>query len=180
MMKSNVGNYDKMLYESTIVDVDSYIRSKLDDIHAKIFMDALEAMFNATLKFNENYEEDTLDEFLDDFRMKEIKADEYFKPSNIVFYEKKFPYRRIDVDLTPWWNDFQAQIVDKDLDDKMIDEEDKTYGEAIYVDYINGKTKIRNRMTGKEFWVSNEYVKNLIDNDKMLGNTFGHMLKNMI
>lgn len=180
---SNVKKYDNLMYNNTICSVEDYVKSKLDNIHIKLFNDALNKWFEEKVKHNNsigNYS--NLESFLDDFAMIENKGKEFFNPSNISLMQKKSPHIIIKVNLSKWWNNIQEEVlVKKNINDKLIDDEAKTYAEVIYIDYVRHKTKIRNKMTDEEYWIDNDYVTPdlKVSDDYTLKNTFGEMIKNI-
>ena len=173
-VSDKIRKYDQIVYDSTIVDVASYNDDKLEAIHRDLFADALENMFNEL--FRGKYS--SVDDLLDHYRMQEIRDTEYYKASKIILQKKTFPFDRFNIDLSSWWNDFQGEIIASSIDDKLIDEEDKTYGKLVYVDYVAGRSKFINRMNGKEFWVQNSCVKDRLG-DRLLEDTFSEMYKNI-
>lgn len=187
----NSKKYDKMIYNSSLVDVDSYVNEKLDKIHEQIFLNALNKkifqIVNGSSEFSEyvrqlfNGADISLTNFLKFFKVKEIRDDEFFKPSKIIVKGKKFPFIQKTFDLSQEWNDFETTIVSKSKNQKIPQSEYSKYAKIIYVDYVNGKSKLFDKMSGEEFWVDNDYLsgKEKIDEDFSLRNTFTKMSKNI-
>ena len=180
---SNTSKYDDLIYYNTICSVEDYVNSKLDNIHAKLFDDALNSWFienKQNIEDNEIGHYENIDDLLNDFSICENKGEEFFNPSNLSLMQKKTPHTILKVNLSKWWNNIQDKIlVKKNLNDKLIDEEAKTYAEVVYIDYVNHRTKIRNRMTDEEYWIDNNYVTPdmKLSEEFTLSNTFGEMLK---
>lgn len=190
---NNIKKYDKMIYDSSFVDVQAYTDEKLDNVHQKLFFDALEKAFEdlkisadtiicSDLNIEPNELQDlTLDEFIQEYKIKEIKKDEYFKPSTVIFRKLTYPMTTFFIDLTKYWDDYQYSIVDKKPADKLNAVEDLDQATIIYIDYVNGKSKLRSRLSGDEFWISNEYLNSdvKLHDEYTLENTFTKKLKNL-
>ena len=94
--------------------------------------------------------------------------------------QKKLPHTIYKIDLADWWNDTQYDIIiDRSIEEKLIDEEAKKYLEITYIDYINDKMKLVDKMTGDEYWIDSKYVTEDIKlaDEFSLKNTFGELLK---
>ena len=173
----NNAKYDRLNYKNTICSVDNYVNEKLDSIHKQLFDDALNDWFNDS-KNELGYED--LDSFLSDYTMYEEKSMKYYEPSKITMMQKKLPHTIYKIDLADWWNDTQYDIIiDRSIEEKLIDEEAKKYLEITYIDYINDKMKLVDKMTGDEYWIDSKYVTEDIKlaDEFSLKNTFGELLK---
>lgn len=190
---NNIKKYDKMIYDSSFVNVQAYTDEKLDNVHQKLFFDALEKAFEdlkisedtiicSDLNIEPNELQDlTLEEFMQEYKIKEIKKNEYFKPSTVIFRKLTYPMTTFFIDLTKYWDEFQYSIVDKKPADKLNAVEDLDQATIIYIDYVNGKSKLRSRLSGDEFWISNEYLNSdvKLHDEYTLENTFTKKLKNL-
>lgn len=212
--------YDRMIYRSSIIDVDEYVNNKLDEVHRQMFFDTLEQAFAEMkiLNADELYDDEnnpaciareicseygftaypnesgydrgaldnflsniTLEEFMQEYKMKEIKQDEYYKPSKVIFKRLHYPYDMFEIDLSKYWNKFQFEnTISKRPSDRLNGVDDLDECKIIYIDYVNGKSKLRSRMTGKEFWMPNEYIDENVElhEDFTLDNTFTKMIEN--
>ena len=197
-MKNSIDlkRYDKLIYKSSVNDTSKYISEKLDNVHNELFMAALEKAFNI-MKLEQNYKSEiceafglehaddinsiTIDEFLKEYKMKEIKNDEYFKPSKVIFKRKRFPYDKYEINLSQTWNDFQYTIINKSFKEKLFDLDNTNNLKVIYIDYVNGKSKLRDKITGNEYWIDNNYLNGEVELDDSftLDNTFCE-LKNYV
>ncbi len=168
-----------MFYENGPTSFESVANDKLDNVHKMLFNDALRKFFNK----NASYFSDcsTFDEFLIKYKIVEIKGDSFSDPSKIILRSKTFPYRQQNVDLTSYWNDYQYDEDNKDINDLINDEETIKDAKLIYIDYVRNRCKFRSKITGKEFWATLDYVNKdtPIDNEFSLKDTFGEMIKNM-
>lgn len=194
--------YDEFMTADGPVKFYDYVNDKHEIIHQELYNEAMHEMFDDLLKyefihceyttdedvqdvqlFNENEIKDvkTYDDFIENNFITEIKENDYFKPSKVIICSKSFPYKKITVDLTPYWNDYQYITKYKDINDLFIDEDSVTDAEIIYVDHVNCMVKMKSRLTGKEFWVSSEYVnRDTTMNKEAMSreNTFVNMLYN--
>ena len=189
--------YDKLIYKSSLNNVSDYVSEKLDIVHNELFMAALENAFNI-MKLKPNYsseicealglenEDDinsiTIDEFLKEYKMKEIKNDEYFKPSKVIFKRKRFPYDKYEIDLSQTWNDFQQNIIKKSFNEKLTDLDNVNGLKVVCINYVNGRSKLIDKITGNEYWIDNSYLDGEVELDDSftLDNTFYKKLQNYV
>ena len=156
--------YDEFDTEDGPVKFSDYVNDKHDTIHQELYNEAMHEMFETEFKErNDNDETEhpiyaTYEEFIEKNFITEIKDNDYFKPSKVIICSKSFPYVKTTVDLTPYWNEYQYDVKYKDINDLFIDKDSVRDAEIIYIDHVNGMCKMRSRLTGKEFWVSSEYV----------------------
>lgn len=169
--------YDEFNTDDGPVKFSDYVNDKHDVIHQELYNEAIHEMFDD--KYKEEY--GTYDEFIEKNFIIEVKDNDYFKPSKIIICSKSFPYTKTTIDLNPYWNEYQYVVKYKDISELFIDEDSLRDAEIIYIDHVNGMCKMKSRLTGKEFWVSSEYVNrnSPINKEAMLRNTtFVNMLYN--
>lgn len=188
----DIKRYDRLIYKSSLSDVTQYVNEKLDKVHNELFMSALEKAFNIMkMTYSDEICEDfglsnandiTLEEFLKEYKMKEIRDDEYFKPSKVIFKRKRFPYDKYEVDLSQTWDGFQYTTIQKSSKDKLTDLDNINGLKVVYIDYVNGRSKLRDKMTGNEYWIDNSYLDGDVELDDSftLDNTFYKKLQNYV
>lgn len=177
-MKTKLSNikYNKMLYDSKPVSFDEFVDNKYDKIHHQLYIDAL-SKFIKTLNDNNCT---TIKEFKNKYNIIELKNDEYWKPSSIIYITKTYPYKKTQVDLTNFWNTYQEHKNDEFTNIKFTDSK---YNIAIFeligIDYINGKCKIRNKENNSEFCIPfNRLNKDIIvGEDYSLANLFSSKIE---
>lgn len=188
----DIKRYDRLIYKSSLNDVTQYVNEKLDKVHNELFMSALEKAFNIMkMTYRDEICEDfglsnandiTLEEFLKEYKMKEIRDDEYFKPSKVIFKRKRFPYDKYEIDLSQTWDGFQYTTIQKSSKDKLTDLDNINGLKVVYIDYVNGRSKLIDKMTGNEYWIDNSYLDGDVELDDTftLDNTFYKKLQNYV
>lgn len=150
----------------TLTDV---ITSKQDNIHMQMYDEAL-SYYMSYAGISE-----------EDYRFVEIKSAYYDSPSHVQVIAKTWPYRRITVDLAPFWNPYKFS--DKLSYMKVDDDDTVLTAEVIYRDYVRGQATLRSRYTGRSLKVA---IKDLpddikdIDDEKSLSHTFAYKVNNKI
>lgn len=188
----DIKRYDRLIYKSSLSDVNQYVNEKLDKVHNELFMSALEKAFNIMkMTYMDEICEDfglsnasdiTLEEFLKEYKMKEIRDDEYFKPSKVIFKRKRFPYDKYEIDLSQTWDGFQYTTIQKSSKDKLTDLDNINGLRVVYIDYVNGRSKLIDKMTGNAYWIDNSYLDGDVELDDTftLDNTFYKKLQNHV
>lgn len=123
---------------------------------------------------------DTLSQkYIDSHKIIEKKQSEYFLPSTIIIYEKKYPHKKRIVDLTPYWSTYQdhrdiefnqIKILDEQINDAEIEN----------INYVNGKVKMYTKMNDFYYDTNIRYIHGDTKiNDDLIKNTFVNKIKNM-
>lgn len=166
------------LYDSGPIKFADFVSDKCDQIHEKLYEEALKEYYQENI---EDYSDcSSFEEFVNEYKVIEIKGKEYMLPSSVILSEKKFPYRQKKIDLSPYWNKYQYAENNKDISDLMIDEDTVKDAKLVYVNYVTGRCKFRSRMTGKEFWTTIDYVNKdtEISDEMTLKDTFTYKIDN--
>lgn len=169
-------NRNKNIYSNTLFNnLGGYSSIKDEDVHNQLYTVALNRYLN-TLS-------EDIDEYKSNHIFNEIKAKEYYLPSKVIIRSIVEPYVTRIVDLSAYWDEYEFnRNIKKMNEDYFEDKEDINAFVVIYIDYVNGKVKIKNKNTGKIIWKDIEYFKNgniPIDKDELtLNGTFIYELKN--
>lgn len=165
-----------MFYDiSGPVTLSAFNTSKYDKVHAKLFDAALEE-YCKSVDMSVSY-------FRTSYNISEIKRNEYYEPSYIVISPRKRGLKGITrtvIDMTAYWN----QGIYKEHNYKDIKEipDNNLYTdwEVIYIDYVKGLIRLRNKNGGNiieaPFGSVNGDVK--ISEEYSLKNTFTYILLN--
>lgn len=175
----NKTNFSNLLSKNIASTVSDYVSEKQNIVHEKLVLDALKQVLEYIKNNGLLPSTYTLSEFLDEYNFIENINKEFYLAPKVVFIKKKFPYTKFTIDLTDFWNDFQMKdVLNSNIEEKLIDEEAKNYLEIIYIDYAKGKTKLRDKSTNEEYWVDNKYISNdtKVSKDILLNETFGKQL----
>ena len=178
-----VKTYNDQKYESGPVAFTDYVNDKLNIVHSKLYNNALVKFLKE--KWTEQESEEPFitwkKNFMNTHKIAEIKGNEYFVPSSIIVYELFYPYNKTKYDLTKYWDNKYTTINKGDVSDIMIDEDTLKYAEIIYVDYVNGRCKMKSKLTQNEFWAPFKYINNntKFSNEFVLDTTFTELLKNI-
>lgn len=172
-----MGKYNKTEYYNGPASVSEVVSNKYDIIHKNLFNDALESYYYAN---QEKYSDaPTFEKFLENFKIIELKSEDYNEPSFVLISTKKFPFKQEKINLAEYWNPYQFGESNKDVDNLMVDEDTLIDAKLIYINYANGKCKFRSKFTGKEFWTTIDYItrQTNIDIDEMtLEDTFTYLI----
>jgi hypothetical protein len=188
-MKNNITNnmvgYKDQFYRNNPVGFYDYINDKYTIIHKRLYKNALHKLLVDLAKDDNVNDADDINKWIDDFykthKIIEILPEEYYSPSDIIIYNKKFPYNSTKYNLSKYWENYQYLKQDKDINDLLLDEDTLKYAEIIYIDYINSKCKFKSKLTGEEFWVDFNYINNntKLSQNMKLDNTFTHLLNEL-
>lgn len=179
-----VKSYNEPSYESGPVSFTDYINDKLNIVHNKLYNSALHRFLKEKWKEDEESEisfDVWKKNFMNTHKIVEIKGKEYADPSNMIIYDLFYPYNKTKYDLKKYW-DNKYTIVNKcDVSDIAIDEDTLKYAEVIYIDYVNGRCKMRSRLNQNEFWVAFKYINSntKFSDEFKRDNTFTELLKNI-
>jgi len=132
--------------------------------------------------FKNGLKDFTLEEFLSDHKIKEIVENDFFMPSKVILRQIHMPNTTYVIDLKEFWNDCQYAKIKKQMKTRLDITENLYNAKIIYIDYANGKSKLRDRMSGDEFWIPNDYLNESVTRHEefMLTNTFTYKVKNKI
>ena len=158
----------------TLMTVNDVVSDKQKKLHDILYNDALEKMkdeYDSILKGNEN----TYTIYTE-----QVNENGYDKPSHVIvsIYDNivnninndlnntfKNPISRYNIDLSKWWNISYMNEDDYDEDNtininnkkaKYVESSNWTNCECIYIDYVNDKVKIHNRI---DDWVKEISIK---------------------
>ena len=122
---------------------------------------------------------DICDRFINNNLIIEKPQNEYYLPSSIIIYEKKYPYKKKIVDLSPYWSNYNDHS-DINIEDIKYTNEELRDAHIENIDYINGTVKIYSKMRDQEYTVNTRYInENTIINDDIVKNTFSQKIKNI-
>lgn len=184
-MKNNITNnmigYNDQFYRNNPVGFYDYINDKYTNIHKRLYKNALHKLLVDLAPDDAADVNKWIDNFYKTHKIIEILPEEYYSPSNIIIYNKKFPYNSTKYDLSKYWENYQYIKQNKDINDLLFDEDTLKYAEIIYIDYINSKCKFKSKLTGEEFWVDFNYINNntKLSQNMKLDDTFTHLLNEL-
>ena len=103
----------------------------------------------------------------------EIKNSEYWMPSHTRIINKIPPYKKINVDLSKYWNMIQSNNESK-LSDLKITKENMLDSELIELNYVNGKAKVQSRTNDTTYEVPFKYLDETVNvsDEMILSNSF--------
>ena len=110
----------------------------------------------------------------------EKPQDEYYLPSSVIIYGKKYPHKKLKIDLSPYWSNYQDHK-NLDISDKKIINETINDGQIEDINYVTGKIKIYSKMNDIEYTIDSKYVgEDTYINDELIQNTFTNKIKNIL
>lgn len=172
-----MSKYNKTEYYNGPASVSEVVSNKYDIIHKNLFNDALESYYYAN---QEKYSDaPTFEKFLENFKIIELKSENYNAPSSVLISTKKFPFKQEKINLAEYWNPYQFVESNKDLDSLMVDKDTLVDARLVYINYVSGKCKFRSKITGKEFWTTIDYITsqtNIDINEMTLEDTFTYLI----
>lgn len=156
-----------------IIDINNEIQ--IDNIY-----DYLSILITST---NDNLKSIMLKDLLTNFnnthRIVEIQNEEYYKPSQIIIYNKYFPFNKKVVDLAPYWNTYQFYN-NKNIEEIKVSNENKNDSYITDIDYIHGKVKMYSKINDMSYDVDFDYIKDDTEiDDSILKNTFTYKLNKL-
>lgn len=103
----------------------------------------------------------------------EIKNSEYWMSSHARIINKTPPYKKINVDLSKYWNMIQSNNESK-LSDLKITKENMLDSELIELNYVNGKAKVQSRTNDTTYEVPFKYLDETVNvsDEMILSNSF--------
>ena len=109
----------------------------------------------------------------------EIKNSEYWLPSLVVIIAKRRPYTKTNVDLTPYWNWYQAKF-DKHIHNIKLTEDVLYDSELVALNYVRGFATFRTKIDGITFDVDFDFITSgvRISDELSLKNTFTTLIRN--
>lgn len=129
------------------------------------------------------YDVNSIEEFKNNCIIFEIKNDEYWKPSickiTTKFRNKLNPNLSWQVDLSPYWNNYQAYTNNEFINTKLSDESFKD-AKIVDINYVQGKAKLYSENIDREIEVDFDYINghNIeVDEELKLKNTFSDLRK---
>lgn len=168
----------------SLISVNDVVSDKQKKIHDVLYKEALE---NMKLDYSLFFEKNTNNTII---YTEQINENGYDKPSHVIVtvYDKsephksdsseskhiKIPVARYDIDLTKWWNTSYMNIDNSIITNnknnvkaKYEENYDWSNCECVYIDYVNDKVIVRNRIDG---WVKNISINkfNAINNKEII------------
>lgn len=170
--------YNEMLYDSRPVKVSELVSDKNNKVHKELYIDAL-TKFAKSRNF-------TLDELFDNYKVIEIKNNEYWEPSSIVILSKKIDYKsgfftKEKIDLAPYWNNILS-FYNKTHTKIKISKDDNINDYVLTdINYVNGNATLKSKISDKEIIIDFDHIDNNIkvDDNMKLTNTFSYMYQNL-
>ena len=109
----------------------------------------------------------------------EIKNKEYWLPSLVVIIGKRRPYKKVNINLTPYWNWYQAKF-DKQINAIKLTKDTLYDSELVALNYVRGIATFRTKLEGIEFNVDFDFLDGgiRVSDDLSLRNTFTALSQN--
>ena len=156
-------------------------RNKLSEYNSYVNIHGADKKYiNGNIVYNVS----NIDEFKEYSHIIEIPALEYWQPSKICimtkFIDTSSPNLRWTVDLTPYWNKYQAKEKQK-IENIKLSNENFVDSEIIKFNYLTGKATLYSENTNKEYDVDFDYLdgnNNKVSADMTLSSTFGYQINN--
>ena len=176
LIGNSINKYNKLEYNSSKTKFKDFVSNKYDNIHIELYAEALNEYLKSINADN--------DEYINTHEFIEIKDNEFWKSSKVMIRNLEYPFETQTIDLSSYWNNYEYLSKFKEFEDIYLDEDNvKDAFEVIYIDYVNGKVKFRNKNTGLEIWKDLNYInKDTKYNDDLMSlkNTFSYKLQNKI
>lgn len=171
--------YNKTLYNNGPECFANVVNDKFESVHRMLFASALKKYFED--KHDEKYQDIEFDEFMSYYNIIEHRNKDYNIPSRATIRSKLFPFTQETIDLSKYWNEYQFDESNKDINELIDDADTLVDAKLLYVDYARNRCKFRSKTTGNEFWTTLDYVNKdtSIDDEYSLENTFAEKLKNI-
>ena len=193
MIKYVNKKYNDMLYDTKPVKFSDFMSNKYNIVHKKLYENALNKYINEWLNAKEEigdkkyvnvFNVKTIKEFKENSYILEIPGNEYWQPSKCCiitkFINSSSPNLRWTVDLTPYWNNYQAKENNK-VEKLKLSNENIDDSEIINLNYITGKATLYSENADKEYDVDFDYLDgntNKVSESMMLKETFGYKINN--
>lgn len=160
-------SFNRNITKDGFVSFSDIVNDKQNQLHTEMFNDAL-------LSFVElnNIDKNA-------YTFIEVPGSTYIEPSDVILVSKEFPFTRETVSLLKYWNSEYLQSLKKDINNFFLAEDAQTNAEIIYINYVDGKCKMRSKENGKEFYIPFDYINGQIpiNPEYTLEGTFGDMWK---
>ncbi|MCH5166931.1 MAG: hypothetical protein J1F35_03475 [Erysipelotrichales bacterium] len=143
--KNTIQSYNRIFYGSGPITVSQYLKNDLNEIHEKLYRNALNNFLH-----DKNYPErlDWIDN--PQIHIIEIKQSEYWLASDIhVIDYSKYPRKVKKYALDDYWDNIFVTRSLSEIDNI----ESSPYQEIDYLDYVNGKAVILDRLENKRYRV---------------------------
>ena len=103
----------------------------------------------------------------------QVQFSEYWMPSHTRIINKIPPYKKINIDLSKYWNMIQSNNESK-LSDLKITKENMLDSELIELNYVNGKAKVQSRINDTTYEVPFKYLDETVNvsDEMILSNSF--------
>ena len=120
------------------------------------------------------------DKFLENFKIIEIPQDEYWKPSSIILFERNYPHRKTNIDLTPYWSNYQDTSDINYVDLKYFADSNMQNSIIEKIDYVKGKVFLYEKEKDFNYVADVKYINEDTEIDNtLIENTFVNKIKNM-
>lgn len=176
-------SYNNQLDSIIPISFSEYMNDKLNNIHNTLYNNALLKWFNeqwknsgSTKSFN-----DWKKQYLNEHKLIELKNNDYYKPSDIIIYQLIYPYKKEKINLKAYWDNMYLNDPQLDISNIIMDDDTLKYSEIIYIDYVNGRCKLKSKLTHVEYWVPFKYINenSILSDTLLLNNTFSYLLNNL-
>lgn len=169
-IENNIKGYNDMVYPNGPVSLSDFSSNRYNNVHDALYKHALNKYLETNLEIRDHIQK---------YKFIERKAPEYFMPSSVIITECEYPYSRITVDLTPYWNTYNNPKKD-DYTKLMIDEDSIKDAEIVSMNYIKGEVLMRSKFTSKTFYVSFDRINadTPISDDFLESSTFKYNIDN--
>ena len=160
------------------------MKSEDQKLISSINIDDKKYAFKKDINKDKVFNVDSIEDFKKNSYILEIPANEYWQPSRCCiitkFKDKSSPNLRWTVDLTPYWNNYQAKE-NKKIENIKLTNENFNDSEIIKFNYVTGKATLYSENANKEYDVDFDYLDgntNKVSESMMLKETFGYKINN--
>lgn len=118
--------------------------------------------------------------YIDNAKIIEMPANEYWKPSKVMIFAPSFPHRKKIIDLTPYWTLYQDKSDINFVDIKYLEEKIDDNNIIEDIDYVKGTVKILNKTLDNKYNVDYRYINGNMEVDtSIIDNTFTNKIINL-
>lgn len=159
-VENHIKDYNDMVYLNGPVSLSDFSSNRYNNVHNALYKNALNKYLETHTDIRDHIEK---------YKFIERKAPEYWQPSSVIITECEYPYSRITVDLSPYWNSYNDPKKD-DYTKLFIDEDTIKDAAIVSINYMTGEVLMRSKFTGKSFYVDF----NRINKDTPISDEFGN------